>query len=84
MLQVLRVVGNCIEIDRCGFLEIVKKKKQGVIVTSKSGIFKKRYTYLVSHNEFLFYLYTDYPVELPGCLDVIISRKIYSPLTTVR
>lgn len=83
MIQAKRVVGASIEVTPKIFENIMQKKKNGIIVTAKSGFFSKVYKYQAFYEGFTFFMSTPDPINISAEFTLVVAEKIYTPLASV-
>jgi len=77
----IKASGAIIEVDPEVFMTILARERDSrpLVVMAKGGIIKTSYRYLAACRGFIFSTKSSDPLMLPGYVDIISARKIWTP-----
>ena len=77
--QAIRASGAIVKVTEEEFLKILRKSQSPLIITARSGVFKKRNEYLMSHRGFIFFTACDTEIAFPSHAEIVVAKKIWIP-----
>jgi len=77
----IKASGAIVEVEPEVFVTILAREKDNrpLVVMAQGGVIKTHYRYLAACRGFVFYTKSADPLSLPGYVDVITARKIWTP-----
>ncbi len=80
----IRVVGSAVEVDVNEFLEVLGNLSEGVVATSRKGVFSKKYAYQVFFKGYTFYCESGDSIPIPERFFIVKAERIHSPVEVMR
>ncbi len=77
--EAVKASGTIITIPPEGFLEILRKSENPLVVVASGGLFGKKLDYLTSYKGLCFYTRSAEPLQLPSRAETISAKKIWVP-----
>ncbi|MFO7996578.1 MAG: hypothetical protein R6U93_05495 [Dehalococcoidia bacterium] len=81
MANAIKASGAIVEVDPELFMAILAREKdrRPLLIMAEGGIIKTNYRYLAACRGFIFYTKSADALMLPGYVDIITARKIWTP-----
>ena len=79
--KAIKASGAIIEVEPEAFMTILARERgnRPLVIMAKGGVIKANYHYLTAHRGFIFSTKSSGPLMLPGDVDVIAARKVWTP-----
>jgi hypothetical protein len=75
----IKASGVVVRVTPADFHNVLRKIEKPLVVYAEGGFFSKNYQYLVSYKGFAFFTRSSEPLLLPGEIETIVARKIWTP-----
>ena len=77
----IKASGAIVEVDPAVFMTILARERDShpMVIVAQGGIIKTSYRYLTACRGFIFYTKSANALMLPGSVDIITARKIWTP-----
>jgi len=77
----IKASGAIVEVDPEVFVAILARNRDNhpLVVMAEGGVIKANYRYLAACRGFIFYTRSANALMLPGYVDIITARKIWTP-----
>jgi hypothetical protein len=75
----IKASGVVVRVSPADFHTILLKIEKPLVVYAKGGFFSTNYQYLVSYKGFAFFTRSSEPILLPGEIETIVAKKIWTP-----
>ena len=75
----IKASGVVVRVSPADFHAILRKIERPLVIYAKGGFFSTNYQYLVSYKGFAFFTRSSEPILLPGEVEIIAARKIWTP-----
>jgi glycogen synthase len=75
----IKASGVVVRVSPADFHTILLKIEKPLVVYAKGGFFSTNYQYLVSYKGFAFFTKSSEPILLPGEIETIVAKKIWTP-----
>ncbi len=77
--QAIKASGAIVRVEPQGFIQVLSKARNPLVVIAQGGLFKTNYQYLTSYKGLAFYTKSSVPVQLPGDTELVSAKKIWIP-----
>ena len=79
--KAIKASGAIIEVEPEAFMTILARERgnRPLVIMAKGGVIKANYHYLVAHRGFIFSSKCSDPLMLPGDVDIITAKKVWTP-----
>ncbi len=77
--QAVKASGAIVKVEPDGFLKILYKTREPLVVKASGGFFKKNFQYLTSYKGLIFFAVSGTPLDLPKDAEVVESKQIWIP-----
>jgi hypothetical protein len=77
--EAIKASGTIVNIPPEGFLEILRRVENPLVVVASGGLFGKKFDYLTSYKGLSFYTRSGEELQLPGRAETVSARKIWIP-----
>jgi hypothetical protein len=77
--QAVKASGAIVRVEPEGFLKILSKVKDPLVVMAKGGFIKSNYQYLTGYKGLVFFTKSPKSLMLPGDAEVVTSKQIWIP-----
>jgi hypothetical protein len=81
MVQAVRAIGTMVKVDPQGFLQIISKNSEPLVVVSRFGIFERWWRYVTSYKGLCFVADSPSELLLPHAAEIIQADETYIPGT---
>lgn len=75
----IKASGVVVRVTPADFHAILLKIERPLVVYAEGGFFSTSYQYLVSYKGFAFFTRSPEPILLPGEVETIVAKKIWTP-----
>ena len=75
----IKASGAIVQLEPEGFIAILQKSKDPLVVYAEGGIFSVNYQYLTSYKGLTFFTKSQNPLRLPGGAEIVNAKKIWIP-----
>ena len=77
----IKASGAIVEVDPEVFMAILARERDSrpLVIMAEGGVIKTNYRYLAACRGFIFYTRSADSLMLPGYVDIITARKIWTP-----
>ncbi len=77
----IKASGAIVEVDPGVFMAILARERDSrpLVIMAEGGVIKTNYRYLAACRGFIFYTRSADSLMLPGYVDIITARKIWTP-----
>lgn len=79
ILEASRASGTIVSVSPEGFLEILRKSENPLVVVASGGMFGKKFDHLTSYKGLCFYTRSSEPLQLPSRAETVSAKKIWIP-----
>ncbi len=79
ILEASRASGTIVSASPEGFLEILRKSENPLVVVASGGMFGTKFDYLTSYKGLCFYTRSSEPLQLPSRAETVSAKKIWIP-----
>ena len=81
MANAIKASGAIVEVDPEVFMAILARERDSrpLVIMAEGGVIKTNYRYLAGCRGFIFYTKSADSLMLPGYVDIITARKIWTP-----
>jgi len=79
MVQAIRAIGTMVKVEPQGFLQILSKNPEPLVVVSQFGIFERWWRYVTSYKGLCFVADSPSELLLPHSAEVILAHDTYIP-----
>ena len=79
--KAIKASGAIVEVEPEAFMTILARERgnRPLVVMAKGGVIKVNYHYLAAHRGFIFSTKSSDPLMLPGDVDIIAAKKVWTP-----
>lgn len=77
--KAIKASGTIVRLEHDGFMSILERSEEPLVVRSVSRFFGISYRYLTSYKGLAFFLQSPVPLELPENTELIEARRIWIP-----
>lgn len=75
----IKASGAIVQLEPEGFIAILQKSKDPLVVYAEGGVFSVNYQYLTSYKGLIFFTKSQNPLRLPGGAEIVNAKKIWIP-----
>lgn len=77
----IKASGAIVDVESELFLALIAREKDSrpLVIMAQGGVIRTNYRYLAACRGFIFHTRSAQPLMLPGYVDVITARKIWTP-----
>ncbi|MFZ4629363.1 MAG: hypothetical protein ACOYNR_13630 [Blastocatellia bacterium] len=75
----IKASGAIVQLEPEGFIAILQKSKDPLVVYAEGGVFSVNYQYLTSYKGLIFFTKSRTPLRLPGGAEIVNAKKIWIP-----
>lgn len=79
IVEASKASGTVVSVPPEGFLEILRKSENPLVVVASGGVFGKKLDYLTSYKGLCFYTRSSEPLQLPSRAETVSAKKIWIP-----
>ena len=77
--QAIKASGAIVRVEPNDFLVILSKTNKPLVVMAEGGFLKTNYQYLTAYKGLTFFTKSSTPLQLPGDIELVVSKKIWIP-----
>ena len=75
----IKASGAIVQLEPEGFIAILQKSKDPLVVYAEGGVFSVNYQYLTSYKGLIFFTKSRTPLRLPVGAEIVNAKKIWIP-----
>ncbi len=77
--QAVKASGAIVKISPEGFKTLLQRSKDPLVVTSRGGVFSKKFEYLMGYKGLVFFTSSKEQLGFPSSAEIVESEKIWIP-----
>ena len=79
IVEASKASGTIVSVSPEGFLDILRKSENPLVVVARGGVFGKKLDYLTGYKGLCFYTRSGEPLQFPSRAETVSAKKIWIP-----